>query len=119
MKTIIEIRKSIEHLLAVKGLPAAIRLIVRIYERWGYEGFNITCAVPAVHISRWVLGQDKNGNSAFEPKSVTDDRFKMIIGHYLPPDVAIEDLVIAIANTQEHIDALAQILFEEQNLKAA
>lgn len=98
--------------LAQKGLPAAVRVITRIYEESDpnnpWSAFNMGSSTAAIHIARWTLGHDKTGKKSFEPKTVSDPRFKKIISSHLPPGETPERLVMAIA--LEHIPKLVQIL---------
>ncbi len=101
--------------LKAKGLPAAVRVITRIYEESDpaapWASFNMGSATAAIHIARWTLGHDKTGKKCYEPKSVTDPRFKKLVASHLPPGETPERLVMAIA--VEHIPKLVQILQSE------
>lgn len=101
--------------LKAKGLPAAVRVITRIYEESDpsnpWASFNMGSATAAIHIARWTLGHDKTGKKCYEPKSVTDPRFKKLVAAHLPPGETPERLVMAIA--VEHIPKLVQILQSE------
>jgi hypothetical protein len=103
--------------LKTKGLPAAVRVITRIYEESDpakpWASFNMGSAVTAIHIARWTLGHDKTGKKIYEPKTVTDPRFKKLVASHLPPGETPERLVMAIA--VEHIPALVQILQAESS----
>ena len=103
--------------LKTKGLLAAVRVITRIYEESDpakpWASFNMGSAVAAIHIARWTLGHDKTGKKIYEPKSVTDPRFKKLVASHLPPGETPERLVMAIA--VEHIPALVQILQAESS----
>ena len=98
--------------LKTKGLPAAVRVVARIYEESDsanpWSSFNMSSAMAAVHIARWTCGHDKTGKKIYEPKSVTDPRFKKLVSSHLPPGESPERLVMAIAI--EHIPKLVQIL---------
>ena len=101
--------------LKTKGLPAAVRVITRIYEESDpsnpWASFNMGSATAAIHIARWTLGHDKTGKKCYDPKSVTDPRFKKLVSSHLPPAETPERLVMAIA--VEHIPMLIQILQSE------
>jgi len=101
--------------LAQKGLPAAVRVITRIYEESDptnpWASFNMGSATAAIHIARWTAGHDKTGKKCYEPKSVTDPRFRKLVSSHLPPGETPERLVMAIA--VEHIAKLVQILQSE------
>lgn len=101
--------------LKTKGLPAAVRVITRIYEESDssnpWASFNMGSATAAIHIARWTLGHDKTGKKCYDPKSVTDPRFKKLVSSHLPPGETPERLVMAIA--VEHIPRLVQILQSE------
>jgi hypothetical protein len=110
--------------LTHKGLPAAVRVITRIYEESDptnpWASFNMGSSTAAVHIARWVAGHDKTGKKSFEPRSVSDprfndSRFKKIISGHLPPGETPERLVMAIA--LENIPGLVQILHAENQLQ--
>ena len=98
--------------LAQKGLPAAVRVITRIYEESDpanpWASFNMGSATAAIHIARWSLGHDKSGKKIYDPKQVTDPRFKKLVTSHLPPGESPERLVMAIA--VEHVPKLVQIL---------
>ena len=92
---------EIQDVLEEKGLPAYIRVLVRVYldapkdDPW--SGFWPPFAVASVHVARWTLGHDKNGKKRFEPKSVTDPRFKKLVSQLIPPGGTVEALVLTLA----------------------
>ena len=92
---------EIQAVIDEKGLPAAVRVLVRVYmdspvnDPW--SGFWPPFAVASVHVARWTLGHDKNGNKRFEPKSVTDPRFKKLVAQLIPPGGTVEALVLTLA----------------------
>ena len=92
---------EIQDVLDEKGLPAAVRVLVRVYmdaptnDPW--SGFWPPFAVASVHVARWTLGHDKNGEKRFEPKSVTDPRFKKLVSQLVPPGGTVEALVMTLA----------------------
>ena len=92
---------EIQDVLEEKGLPAAVRVLVRVYmdaptnDPW--SGFWPPFAVASVHVARWTLGHDKNGEKRFEPKSVTDPRFKKLVSQLVPPGGTVEALVMTLA----------------------
>ena len=92
---------EIQEVLEEKGLPAAVRVLVRVYmdaptnDPW--SGFWPPFAVASVHVARWTLGHDKNGEKRFEPKSVTDPRFKKLVSQLIPPGGTVEALVMTLA----------------------
>lgn len=92
---------EIQDVLAEKGLPAAVRVLVRVYmdapvnDPW--SGFWPVFSVASVHVARWTLGHDKHGEKRFDPKSVTDPRFKKLVSQLIPPGGTVEDLVMTLA----------------------
>jgi len=92
---------EIQDVLDEKGLPAAVRVLVRVYNESEVEnpwsGFWPPFAVASVHVARWTLGHDKNGEKRFEPKSVTDPRFKKLVSQLIPPGGTVEALVMTLA----------------------
>ena len=95
---------SIQNILDIldeKGMPAAVRVLVRVYEDsctenpWG--SFWPPFAVASVHVARWTLGHDKDGIQRFEPKSISDPRFKKLVSQLIPPHGSVEDLVMVLA----------------------
>ena len=92
---------EIQDVLEEKGLPAYIRVLVRVYldapkdDPW--SGFWPPFAVASVHVARWTLGHDKNGEKRFEPKSVNDPRFKKLVSQLIPPGGTVEALVLTLA----------------------
>lgn len=103
-------------LIDSKGLPAAVRCIIRVYEAadpdnpWG--SFELLSAIPAVHIARWELGHDKNGRARFDPKRVTDPRFMRFVRGHFPRGTTVEDLVIHVGRSCA--PRMAQILHNEE-----
>lgn len=108
--------KVVTNALKNQGLAAAVRVVTRIYEETDstnpWPAFHMSSSVAAVHIARWTLGHDKNGSNRFEPKRVTDPRFKKIVQSHLPPGESVERLVMAVAI--EHIPVLIKILQQEE-----
>ncbi len=92
---------EIQDVLDEKGLPAAVRVLVRVYMESEVEnpwsGFWPPFAVASVHVARWTLGHDKNGEKRFEPKDVTDPRFKKLVSQLIPPGGTVEALVMTLA----------------------
>ena len=92
---------EIQDVLEEKGLPAAVRVLVRVYNESEVEnpwsGFWPPFAVASVHVARWTLGHDKNGEKRFEPKDVTDPRFKKLVSQLIPPGGTVEALVMTLA----------------------
>ena len=92
---------EIQDVLDEKGLPAAVRVLVRVYMDSEVEnpwsGFWPPFAVASVHVARWTLGHDKNGEKRFEPKSVEDPRFKKLVSQLIPPGGTVEALVMTLA----------------------
>ena len=92
---------EIQEVLEEKGLPAAVRVLVRVYmdaptnDPW--SGFWPPFAVASVHVARWTLGHDKEGEKRYEPKSVTDPRFKKLVSQLIPPGGTVEALVMTLA----------------------
>ena len=107
---------EIQDVLEEKGLPAYIRVLVRVYldapkdDPW--SGFWPPFAVASVHVARWTLGHDKNGKMRFEPKSVTDPRFKKLVSQLIPPGGTVEALVLTLA--EGAAPELARILHMEE-----
>lgn len=99
-----------------KGLPAAVRCIVRVYESAPknnpWSGFWPPFAVASVHVARWELGHDKRGQKRFDPKRVTDPRFKKLVSGLIPPDGTVEDLVMELGRSGA--DAMARLLHTEE-----
>ena len=91
---------DIQDVLDEKGLPAAVRVLVRVYldapkdDPW--SGFWPPFAVASVHAARWTLGHDKEGKPRFEPKDVTDPRFKKLVSQLIPPGGTVEALVMTL-----------------------
>ena len=107
---------EIQDVLEEKGLPAAVRVLVRVYmdspvnDPW--SGFWPPFAVASVHAARWTLGHDKNGKKRFDPKSVTDPRFKKLVSQLIPPGGTVEALVLTLA--EGAAPELARILHMEE-----
>ena len=99
-----------------KGLPAAVRCIVRVYESAPknnpWSGFWPPFAVASVHVARWELGHDKCGQKRFDPKRVTDPRFKKLVSGLIPPGGTVEDLVMELGRSSA--DAMARLLHTEE-----
>ena len=99
-----------------KGLPAAVRCIVRVYEAAPadnpWSAFWSPFAVASVHVARWELGHDKKGQKRFDPKRITDPRFKKLVSGLIPPGGTVEDLVLELgrATAQD----MARLLHEEE-----
>ena len=106
---------EIQAVLDEKGLPAAVRVLVRVYmdapvnDPW--SGFWPVFSVASVHVARWTLGHDKRGEKRFDPKSVTDPRFKKLVSQLIPPGGKVEALVMTLAEGAAH--ELARILHME------
>lgn len=83
-----------------KGLPAAVRCIVRVYEAAPkndpWSAFWSPFAVASVHVARWELGHDKRGKKRFDPKRVTDPRFKKLVSGLIPPGGTVKALVLEL-----------------------
>ena len=107
---------EIQDVLDEKGLPAAVRVLVRVYMESETEnpwsGFWPPFAVASVHVARWTLGHDKNGEQRFEPKSVEDPRFKKLVSQLIPPGGTVEALVMTLA--EGACPELARILHMEE-----
>ena len=107
---------EIQDVLEEKGLPAAVRVLVRVYmdspvnDPW--SGFWPPFAVASVHAARWTLGHDKRGQQRFDPKSVTDPRFKKLVSQLIPPGGTVEALVLTLA--EGAAPELARILHMEE-----
>ena len=72
------------------GLPAAIKAIVRVYNEVApvndpHSAFWPPFANACVHVARWELGHNKDGEQRFEPKRVTDPRFRRLVSGLIPP----------------------------------
>jgi len=98
------------------GLPAAVKAIVRVYENAPqdnpHSAFWAPFANACVHTARWTLGHDSKGKARFEPKLVTDPRFKRLVSGLVPPGGAVEDLVIEIGESCAH--ELSRILHMDE-----
>ena len=94
---------EIQDVLEEKGLPACIRVLVRVYNESPpdnpWSGFWPPFAVASVHVARWTLGHDKNGKKRFDPKSVTDPRFKKLVSQLIPPGGTVKALVLTLAES--------------------
>ncbi len=107
---------EIQDVIDEKGLPAAVRVLVRVYmdspvnDPW--SGFWPVFSVASVHVARWTLGHDKNGEKRFEPKSVNDPRFKKLVSQLIPPGGTVEALVLTLA--EGAAPELARILHTEE-----
>lgn len=99
-----------------KGLPAAVRCIVRVYEAAPgdnpWSAFWAPFAPASVHVARWELGHDKRGQKRFDPKRVTDPRFKKLVSGLIPPGGTVEDLVMELGRACA--DAMARLLHAEE-----
>jgi len=99
------------------GLPAAVKAIVRVYNEVApaddpHSAFWPPFANACVHVARWELGHDKRGQKRFEPKSVTDPRFKRLVSGLIPPGGTVEDLVVELGRSCS--EALARLLHMEE-----
>ena len=99
------------------GLPAAVKAIVRVYNEVApaddpHSAFWPPFANACVHVARWELGHDKRGEKRFEPKSVTDPRFKRLVSGLIPPGGTVEDLVVELGRSCS--EALARLLHMEE-----
>ncbi len=63
-------------------------------------------------MARWELGHDKCGQKRFDPKRVTDPRFKKLVSGLIPPDGTVEDLVMELGRSTA--DAMARLLHTEE-----
>ena len=86
------------------GLPAAVKAIIRVYNEVApvndpHSAFWPPFANACVHVARWELGHDKRGEQRFEPKSVTDPRFKRLVSGLIPPGGNVEDLVMELGRS--------------------
>ena len=99
-----------------KGLPAAVRCIVRVYEAAPkndpWSAFWSPFAVASVHVARWELGHDKKGKKRFDPKRITDPRFKKLVSGLIPPGGSVEDLVLELGRATAQ--SMARLLHEEE-----
>ena len=99
-----------------KGLPAAVRCIVRVYEAAPkdnpWSAFWSPFAVASVHVAPWELGHDKRGQKRFDPKRVTDPRFKKLVSGLIPPGGSVEDLVLELGRAAS--EAMARLLHMEE-----
>ena len=99
-----------------KGVPAATRVIIRIYEAAPnhnpWVAFWSPFAVASVHVARWELGHDKKGKKRFEPKRVTDPRFKRLVSGLIPPGGTVEDLVIELGRAAS--ESMSRLLHMEE-----
>lgn len=110
---------DILNIISKHGLPAAVKAIVRVYENAPqdnpHSAFWPPFANASVHTARWTLGHDSKGHARFEPKLVTDPRFKRLVSGLIPPGGTVEDLVIEVGEScaQElsrilHMDEVSQ-----------
>ena len=99
-----------------KGLPAAVRCIVRVYEAAPkndpWSAFWSPFAVASVHVARWELGHDKKGQKRFDPKRITDPRFKKLVSGLIPPGGSVEDLVLELGRATAQ--SMARLLHAEE-----
>ena len=99
-----------------KGLPAAVRCIVRVYEAAPkndpWSAFWSPFAVASVHVARWELGHDKKGQKRFDPKRITDPRFKKLVSGLIPPGGSVEDLVLELGRATA--EPMARLLHMEE-----
>ena len=99
-----------------KGLPAAVRCIVRVYEAAPkndpWSAFWSPFAVASVHVARWELGHDKKGKKRFDPKRITDPRFKKLVSGLIPPGGSVEDLVMELGRATA--ESMARLLHMEE-----
>ena len=99
-----------------KGLPAAVRCIVRVYEAAPkndpWSAFWSPFAVASVHVARWELGHDKKGKKRFDPKRITDPRFKKLVSGLIPPGGSVEDLVLELGRATAQ--SMARLLHAEE-----
>ena len=96
-----------------KGLPAAVRCIIRVYESAPknnpWSGFWSPFAVASVHVARWELGHDKCGQKRFDPTCVI---FNHMAGNDLMGVGTVEDLVMELGRASA--DAMARLLHTEE-----
>lgn len=99
-----------------KGHFAAVRCIIRVYEAAPkddpWSAFWSPFAVASVHVARWELGHDKKGQKRFDPKSITDPRFKKLVSGLIPPGGTVEDLVMELGRATAQ--SMARLLHEEE-----
>ena len=99
-----------------KGLPAAVRCIVRVYEAAPkddpWSAFWSPFAVASVHVARWELGHDKKGQKRFDPKRITDPRFKKLVSGLIPPGGSVEELVLELGRATA--ESMARLLHMEE-----
>ena len=86
------------------GLPAALKAIVRVYNEVApvndpHSAFWPPFANACVHVARWELGHNKDGEQRFEPKRVTDPRFRRLVSGLIPPGGTVEDLVMELGRS--------------------
>ena len=100
-----------------KGVPAAIRVIIRVYEAAPqdnpWSAFYGPFANASVHAARWELGHDKKGKKRFDPKRVTNPRFERLVAGLLPPGGTVEELIIELG--MKAAGPLAAVLHAEEN----
>jgi Ser/Thr protein kinase RdoA (MazF antagonist) len=102
------------------GLPAAVKAIVRVYNEVApvndpHSAFWPPFANACVHVARWELGHDKRGEQRFEPKRVTDPRFKRLVSGLIPPGGSVEDLVMELGRSCS--ETLARHLHMEECIR--
>ena len=102
------------------GLPAAVKAIVRVYNEVApvndpHSAFWPPFANACVHVARWELGHDKRGEQRFEPKRVTDPRFKRLVSGLIPPGGTVEDLVMELGRSCS--ETLARHLHMEECIR--
>ena len=99
-----------------KGLPAAVRCIVRVYEAAPkddpWSAFWSPFAVASVHVARWELGHDKKGQKRFDPKRITDPRFKKLVSGLISPGGSVEELVLELGRATA--ESMARLLHMEE-----
>jgi hypothetical protein len=102
------------------GLSAAVKAIVRVYNEVApvndpHSAFWPLFANACVHVARWELGHDKRGEQRFEPKRVTDPRFKRLVSGLIPPGGSVEDLVMELGRSCS--ETLARHLHMEECIR--
>jgi Ser/Thr protein kinase RdoA (MazF antagonist) len=102
------------------GLPAAVKAIVRVYNEVApvedpHSAFWPPFANACVHVARWELGHDSRGERIFEPKRVTNPRFKRLVSGLIPPGGTVEDLVMELGRSCS--ETLARHLHMEECIR--